>query len=265
MEKQDFYTRFTDLLDNLRDRHELKNRHDALILWFAENVLAIDPEDVKERIIEDKFAEGVDSLLLDQDDFKQFFLQAEGVETFKNTEANFSETKIKSTLQGVSLLLKGDYKGKISPELENLTDEYHENDKTGNYSSHVIFIILKKPPVDDKFVKLFQKDNPEVKVEFWDFERILSFYRDTYLLLRAAPPAKISFDVLHNTLSKNDPNKSRVFTCKGSDLAKVYNLHRETIFQQNIRYPLGIREKSINGQILSTASNADESKVLVFQ
>ncbi len=253
MNERDFFDRFISLLENTKERYELDDIHDALILWFGENYLSLDPEDLKERIVKDKHAEGIDAVLIDQRNYNLFFLQAKTVITFDNTTNNFPENDVKLTLAGVRFLVKSDYKGKITPELENLIDEYHELDRTGDYKTTVLFLTLKKEPFDKKYIEVFKNDFPKVEVDFYSFEWLFDFYVNKYLPMRAAPPKRISFEVLTNLLTKDSPNKSRVFTCKGKELAKIYNDHRDAIFQQNVRYSLGLRPKSINRQILETA------------
>lgn len=259
MNEKDFFDRFMALLQNVKDKHELETVHDALILWFGENYLFLDPDELKERIVSDKRAEGVDAILIDQIDYELIFIQAKIVDNFDNTKSNFPESDLKSTLDGIRFLLRDDYKGKITPELENLVDEYHELDKTGDYRTRIIFLALKKQPVDDKFIKSFNQDFPSIIVDFYGFEWLLDFYENKYLPMRAAPPEKVSFEVLTDLLRKNTPSASRVFTCKGKELARIYNDYRERIFQQNVRYSLGVRSKSINRQILETATNDERS------
>ena len=260
MNKRDFFDRFIGLLENTKDKYELDIKHDALIMWFGENYLSLDPDDTKERIVNDKHAEGVDAILIDQINYDLLFIQAKTVENFDNTTNNFSENDVKSTLQGIRFLLQGDYKKRITPELENLVDEYHELDRTGDYETTIIFLTLKSKPVDNKFIKSFNQDFPMIAVSFYDFDKLFDFYVNKYLTIRAAPPKRISFKVLTNLLTKDTPDKSRVFTCKGEELAKIYNDYRERIFQQNVRYSLGLRSKSINRQILETAIDNTRNK-----
>ena len=259
MNKRDFFDRFTGLLENTKEKYELDTKHDALIMWFGENYLSLDPNETKERIVNDKHAEGVDAILIDQINYNLLFIQAKTVENFGNTMNNFSENDVKLTLEGIRFLLQSDYKGKITPELENLVDEYHELDRTGDYKTTILFLILKKEPVDDKFIKAFLQDFPKIEINFYDFDRLFDFYVNRYLTMRAAPPKRISFEVL-NLLTKATPNKSRVFTCRGKELAKIYNDYKERIFQQNVRYSLGLRSKSINRQILETATDNMRNK-----
>lgn len=260
MDKKDFFDRFIRLLENTKEKHELDNLHDALIMWFGENYLFLDPEEIKERIVNDKHAEGIDAVLIDKTNYKLLFIQAKTVESFNNTNNNFSENDIKSTLEGIRFVLRDDYKGKITPALENLVDEYHDLDKTGDYKSAIIFLTLKKKPVSDKFMQNFKKEFPQIETEFYDFDWLFDFYSNEYLTARAAPPEKISFEVLTNLLTKDIPYKSRVFTCKGKELAKIYNDYKERIFQQNVRYSLGLRLRSINKQILGTATDDARSR-----
>lgn len=263
MNERDFFDRFTGLLKNAKEKYELDTLHDALIVWFGENYLFLDPEEVIERTIKDTHAEGIDAILIDKINYKLFFIQAKTVDDFTNTEKNFPENNVKSTLEGIRFLLKDDYKKKITPKLENLIDEYHELDKTGDYKTIVLFLTLKKRPVDDKFVRSFENEfSQKIKVNFYDFDWLFDFYVDKYLTIRAAPPERISFKVLTNLLTKDTPYKSRVFVCKGEELAKIYNDYRERIFQQNVRYSLGLRSKSINRQILETAT--DDTKSIHF-
>lgn len=259
MERKDFFDRFVELLKNTRDKYELDTVHDALILWFGEYYFSLDPEEVRERIVHDRHAEGVDGILIDQMNYELLFIQAKTVDDFDHTENNFSENDLKSTLDGIRFLLRGDYKGKITPELENLVDEYHELDRTGDYKTKILFLILKKKPVDNKYIVSFKQDFPKIEVTFFDFERLSDFYVNRYLTMRDPPPKRISFEVLSNLLSKDTPHKSRVFTCRGKELAKIYNDYRERIFQQNVRYSLGLKSKSINRQILETSTNDTRS------
>jgi hypothetical protein len=258
--KRDFFDRFISLLKNTKNKHELDTIHDALIVWFGENYLSLDSEEVKERIVNDHCAEGVDAFLIDQINYNLVFIQAKTVNNFNNTEKNFSENNIKLTLEGVRFLLRGNYKGKITPELENLIDEYHELDRTANYKTNIVFLTLSKKPVDDKFIKSFHQEFPEIEVIFYGFEDLMDFYINKYLIMRAEPPENISFEVLTNLLGKDAPYKSRIFTCKGKELARIYNENRERIFQQNVRYSLRMKSKSINKQILETACDDTKSK-----
>ena len=218
MERHDFFERFIRSLENMREEYNLENIHDALIVWFGENYLTLDAEDVKERIIQDKHAEGVDSILVDQTNGNLFFIQAKTANNFDNTENNFSENDVKIALGGIRFLLKGDYKKKITSELENLVDEYHELDKTGDFKTTILFLTLKKKPVSDKFIENFKEDFSKIEIKFFDFDKLFDFYENKYLAMRAAPPEKISFEVLTNLLIKDTPTKSRVFTCKGKEL-----------------------------------------------
>jgi hypothetical protein len=260
MTPKDFYNRFVKLLQNIKETNELETNHDALVLWYGENCLLLDPEDVKERIVHDSHAEGVDAILVDKPKYGLIFVQGRVTDTFENTEKNFPETEVKSTLHGISFLIKGDYKGKITPELENLVNEYHDLDITGDYETKVVFLALKKPPLDDKFIVNFQREFPSVKVEFWDFGKLLSSYSNDYLLRRAPPPEKYSFKVLAALLNKDDPIKARVFTSSGEELARFYETYKERIFQQDVRLFLGKRSRSINAQILATAMSDAQSR-----
>ena len=260
MNKNDFFERFISLLKNTQKKFELDNIHDALILWFGENYLLLDPEEVKERIIKDKHAEGIDAVLIDQINYDLLFIQAKTVNEFDKTNNNFGENDVKLTLEGMRLLLRGDYKEKITPELDNLVNEYHELDNTGDYKTTILFLTLKQKPIDDKFITTFRNDFKQINCIFFDFDWFFDFYVNRYLILKAAPPDKISFEILTDLLSKNTPNTSRIFISKGKELAKIYNDYRERIFQQNVRYSLGIRSKSINKQIFETATHDDRSK-----
>jgi hypothetical protein len=262
--KKDFFDRFIELLSNIKDTYELDNIHDALIVWFGENYLSLDPMTVKERIARDSHAEGVDSILVDEEGFNLHFVQSRTVTDFKNTEKNYPEGDLASTLQGIRFLIKDNYKGNITPKLENLVDEFHELDKTGHYKTSVVFITLKQPPADDKYLRAFNKDFPSVEISFFDFDWLYKFYTKDYLVRTARPPENISFTVLTNLLKKESPIKSYAFIAKADELARIYNDYKERIFQSNIRYSLGMREKSINKQIYETTHSDKSDKFWYF-
>jgi DNA-directed RNA polymerase subunit N (RpoN/RPB10) len=118
---------------------------------------------------------------------------------------------------------------------------------------------LKKQPKSTKFLDdIATKLGAETQI--FDFDQLRKFYEERYLIMKAAPPTRISFEVMANILNKESPIKSRVFTCKGKELAKIYNDYRERIFQENVRYSLGIRSKGINRQILETAKSPSRGK-----
>ena len=259
MTSKDWYDRFIRMLETLKARYELDNIHDALILWYAENFLLISPNDILDRIVADRRTEGVDALFIDYIKLNLLFVQARTVENYGNTENNYPETDLTTTFEGLRLLLRGDYKGKITPNWENLVDEYHELDKTGDYSTTIRFLLLKKKPTDYKYVDSFKEEFEDIEVDFIDINDILGMYQE-YLTLRVPAPEKISFEILTNLLEKESPYKSRLFTIKGKELAKVYNDYRETVFQQNLRYSLGMRSRSINKQICETSEDANNSK-----
>lgn len=253
MDKEIFFKRFRTLLDKLKNEYDLESEHDALILWFGENYISLDPIDVKTRIVSDKRAEGVDAILLDQMNFDLYFIQAKTVSQLDKTENNYPESDLKLTLEGIRYLLTGDYTGKITPRLENLIDEYHEYDKTGNFNTIILFLCMKKNPSDFKFIESFEKEFPSISINFFNFDWIFNFYTDKYLALIEPPPENISFEVKTNYHYKDTPYKSRVFTTKAKEVAKIYNDYKERIFQQNVRYSLGLKSKSINKQIQETA------------
>lgn len=259
MDNKHFFERFVRLLENTKERHELDTIHDALIVWFGENTLFLDAEDVKERVVRDSHAEGVDAILIDNTNYELLFIQAHTVNRFGNTNNSFPENVVKATLEGVRFLLRGDYKGKITSELENLVDEYHELDKTGDYKTKVLFLTLKKK-IDSKFIDNFRKDFTQIEVGFCDFDWLFDFFVNVYLDKKAPPPEKISFEIMADLLKKDFPYKSRIFTARGKELAKIYNDYREKIFQHNVRYFLGLRSRNINRQILETAKHAERSK-----
>ena len=89
--KRDYFDRFVSLLKNTKNKYDLSSIHDALIVWFGENYFLLDSEEVKERIVNDRHAEGIDAFLIDQINYNLVFIQAKTVNDFNNTEKNFSE------------------------------------------------------------------------------------------------------------------------------------------------------------------------------
>lgn len=260
MTPEDFFDRFILSLENLKDTYQLDTLHDALILWVGENCISLDPDDVRDRIVKDSHAEGVDAVLIDSLQRVLIFVQAKAADTFTSTSNNYSETDLKNTLEGVRFLLRSNYKGHITPKLENLVDEYHELDRTFDYKTIVLFVSLKDKPVAYKFVEAFKEDFPQVDVYFWDFDWLFTFYRDNYLARTDPPPDLVSFKMLTKSLTKTIPHESKVFTCRGEELARIYDENGEKIFQQNVRHSLGLRSKSINRQILETAKSQERGK-----
>lgn len=259
MQDKDFFERLKALLQKTREEYGLTNLHDAFIVWYAENALQMDAEEVIERIVTDTHGEGVDAVLVDNNEMRLIFLQAKTVTDYLHSQRNLSENDIKTTLEGVRFLIFGDYKGKITPDLENLIDEYHEKANTGEYTTQLVFLVLKQPPLDEKFIDAFEKD-VEVEVEIMDFDRVKTFYEEEYLSKLSPPPKKISLQAISGILKKNSPYKAFVFTVKAREIARLYSEHRETIFQQNVRYFLGMRARNINKQIYQTATDGERAQ-----
>jgi len=260
MKDDEFFDRFKKMLGVIKNTYNLENLHDALIVWYGENALFLDPEETIERIVNDRHGEGIDSILVDEINSNLIFVQAKTVENFDNTKNNLPENDIKTTLEGVRFLIKGgDYKGKITPELENLVDEYHDKDRTGNYETQILFLALKRKPLDFKFIESFRREFGNIKVKIIDFNELKDFYEKEYLIRLSKPPKRVAFQVRANILKKDKPHKSYVFTIKAEEMARLYSEHKETIFQQNVRYFLGMRSRSINEQIYQTASDGNEA------
>ena len=254
MENKDFFERLASALENIQKEHELENKHDALLFWYLLYKYDLDPTDLAERIVHDKQAEGVDGVVLDARQNYFYFVQGKSVEKFTNTAKNLSETDVKTTLAGVHFLIKGSYKGKITPGLENFVDEYHDFERSGDYKTRVLFIVEQQPPVSAKFIDEFTASHSGVDVEIVDFKTLKTFYESEYLIFRSPPPPKISFEVTGIPHRKDNPYPSAVFTIKAKELAKTYDEHRERLFQQNVRDPMGIKG-AINQLIYKTASD----------
>ena len=264
MENRDFFERFKRILSHTKASYSIDSLHDALIVWYAENVLSLDPEDTIERIVKDLHGEGVDAFLVDDNNSELIFVQAKTVNDFRHTKNNLPENDIKKTLEGIRFLIKGEYKGKITPELENLVDEYHDKERKGIYKTQILFLTLKQEPVDYKYIESFEREFENLKVKVIDFTKLKHFFETVYLVRLSEPPKKISFHIKTNILKKDDPYISRVFTIKAEEVARVYGEHRETIFQQNVRYFLGLRSRSINEQIYQSAVSDDTSHLFWY-
>ena len=260
MKEEIFFSRFLDTITHEMETEGFQSLHDAFIYWMGVNYFGLDSDDVIERIVHDRHTEGIDGIFVDPHEYRLIFVQGLTTEEFEKTKNNFPESKIKSTLEGARYLLRSDYKGNITPELENLVDEFHDLEKNGNYKVSIIFLTLKSEPSSLKFVESFKSDFPNVDIEFITFSKIYQFYISKYIVRTAPAPDKISLSVVTNILKKETPNKARIFTCKAQELARIYDEYGEKIFQQNVRHLLVLRQKSINFQIMETASNPDRSK-----
>ncbi len=256
---EQYFQKFMQVLTKTQQDYTLENIHDGLILWYAEYILHLDVAEAKERIVKDEHAEGVDALFHDQDSLKLIFVQAKTVEVFHNTLKNFAESDIKKTLSGIEFLIRGDYAGKITPELENFVDEYHDLDESCLYNTQVIFLSLMQPPVDFKFVEDFRTRFPNIQIDFVNFAELQKSFEE-FLVLRAPPPPLITFEVKGDLIKKEEPIRSVVFSGLGKDFARIYHEHGESIFQQNVRTSLGLKSKSINAKIYETACDENASK-----
>ena len=254
-----FFERLMKGLQKTKDIYELDNLHDAFIVWYAENVLQMEGEEARERIVADAHAEGVDAVFMDDSNGRVVFLQAKTVREFSKTQNNLPENDIKATLTGMRLLLQGEYKGKITPELENLVDEYHDKANTGDYVTEIVFLTLKQGPLDTKFIDDFKKDFENVHVKVVDFAILKDFYEDEYLSKLSPPPKKVTFQIITDISKKEFPYRSFVFTVKARDIAKFYSDYGEIVFQKNVRYFLGMRARNINEQIYQTATDKDRA------
>jgi hypothetical protein len=96
VDERTFFDRFTNLLSNVKENYQLDDLHDALIMWFSENCLFLDPGDVRERIVKDSAAEGIDAILVDNANYNLIFVQSRTVDNFLNTSKNYGENDVKS-------------------------------------------------------------------------------------------------------------------------------------------------------------------------
>ncbi len=264
-EDKDTFERFYSYLKRLKEERDLEYIHDAFILWFGEEVLEIEDE-LEDRIVKDSNAEGIDAIFLDKDQKKFYFIQGKTIEDFGRRKRYFPENDIKKAVLGADLLITGSYKGNITPELENLVDEFHNETSSGLYEVKLIFLTMKKQPLSDRYITDFRNRNQQVKVEFFDFDRVLELYR-AYLAKTGPGAKRISLEVVkHLTgkhiIFKDAPLKARIFTVKGSEIAKSYDSYKDILFEQNVRLSLGLN--NINTQIFNTATNTKSSSFWYF-
>ncbi|EQD30087.1 hypothetical protein B2A_14295, partial [mine drainage metagenome] len=192
-----------------------------------------------------------------EDQKKFYFIQGKTVADFEATKKEFPENDIKKTILGANLLITGNYRKSITPELENLVDEFHNKTSNGLYETRLIFLTMKKFPVSSKYIVGFENRNPQVKVDFFDFDKVLELYR-AYLAKTGPGAKRISLEIIkhqssNHILFKDTPLKARVFSVKGSEIAKNYDSYKDALFEQNVRLALGLND--INAQIFDTATN----------
>lgn len=244
-------------------KFEDEHLHNSLIAWFAENYLDLDSDIIKEGIVKDSRTEGIDSIFLNEEKNVYYIISTKSKNDFKNTINNYPESEILKTIAGFEFLLKSDYKGKITPEIENLVDEFHDKISTGGYTTCLIFLAMLEEPFDDKYILEFNKKYKKNKIicEFYNYKFIINFYNNIFLLRKARPPKSISLQIIKQCVfNKEEPYDSVVFTTRGEDIARLYNDHGIKIYQQNVRYSLGMSLRSINKQIFETARDDKESK-----
>lgn len=240
-----------------------KDLHDSLIAWFSENYLDLDSDIIKEGIVKDTKTEGIDAVFLDEDNNTYHIISAKSKNDFKKTKNNFSESEVLKTIAGFEFLLKSDYKGKITPELENLIDEFHDKINTGGYTTYLTFIAMLGDPFDKKYIEDFNNRYKKNKIAcvFYNYDFLVDFYKNIFLKRKARPPINISLQIIKQCVfEKKDPYESIVFTTRGEDIARIFNDHGIKIYQQNVRYSLGMSSRSINKQIFETSKDEGESK-----
>ncbi len=261
MEKKDFFDRFTALLRNIQEQRGFDNLSKSLIFWLGSTYFDLeDEEDCMNRICDGPNDEGVDAIFIDERDYTINIIQTKIVEDFKNIERNYSENEVKVTLSGFRLITKGSFSGKVNHQLEALCKEYHDLLNTGMYKVKICFFHLNKKPVSLKYVSELKKEFKNVDVEFIDFDNLYAFYVQGYLSQVKSAPEKVSLNIIGDVLKKDKPSASLVITVSAKDIAKLYIDHGDKIFQSNVRYFLGNRNKSINKEIENTSADSEKSK-----
>jgi hypothetical protein len=209
----------------------------ALILWYAHNVLNFeDEEEVIENICDGSNDEGIDAILFDQTEKIVYFLSASISDKFENTKRNLPENDLKNTFEGFRLITIGDYRGKVNPVLEDLAKQYHELLNAGEFTQvKIIFLTERHRPVSTKYVDNFNKEFPNVKVNFIDFDSLKQSHEE-FLSSQAPPPKKVLLEVIGEILTYDEEYKSVIFTISGKSLAQIFINYGITIFQRNVRY-----------------------------
>ena len=261
--KENFYGRLVGALKRTKEDFELRNIHDALIVWYAQNRYFIDPEDIKDRIVEDRHAEGIDAVLFDRSNNRFIFVQAKTVESYEQTKKHLGENELKKVTAGFRLLVSEKIEGIITPLLRNLIDEYKEYDNKGYFDTEILILTLKKRPVSFKYLDRLKQDYDKLGYEVIDFDGLFGLY-NKYLKTTPQPPDQITFEAKERLLLKPRPHKSVVFTCKGKKLAEIYMDNKDNILEQDVRLSLGTKSKSINKQILETAKSAERSNLFWY-
>ena len=237
--------------------------HDSLIAWFSENYLDLDSDIIKEGIVKDTKTEGIDAVFLNEDNNTYHIISSKSKNDFEKTKNNFPESEVLKTIAGFEFLLKHDYKGKITPELENLIDEFHDKINTGGYTTYLTFVAMLEYPLDKKYIEDFNERCKKNKITcvFYNYDFLIDFYNNIFLERKARPPKNIYLQIIEQCVfNKKAPHESVVFTTRGEDIARIFNDHGIKIYQQNVRYSLGIKSRSINEQIFETSKDKEKSK-----
>lgn len=255
-QQQEYYNKIYSLLTTIKNENNLDNEHDALIFWYGNWFIGIDKEDIKERTINDKNGEGIDAILLDEVNTTFYFIQAETVKNVDKIGNEFSEDKVKGTFTGLRLLIKGDYKRHITPDIEDLVDEFHEKNKYNGYKIVMLFLLMKKAPTRSTFIDQFKEEFPDIELKFFDFEKLINCYQE-YLTKTASAPDRIKFTISSESsrkiLDKKTPINARVFTVKAEEVATNYDMYKDSLFQENLRYNLETEDSAINEGIYKTS------------
>lgn len=174
---------------------------------------------------------------------------------------NMPETDLKITFSGFRLVTTGDYRGKVNSILEGLIKQYHELLNSGDsFTVKVVFVHETLPPVSRKYVENFNKEFPDVQVEFFSIDRLKQAYLE-YLTYQDPAPDRVLLEIVGKIMRNDDKPKSVIFTISGKSLANVFLTQGTKIFQRNIRYLLaGKGKRAINSQIQATAADPEKSK-----
>lgn len=224
--------------------------------WYFRNIRAMTDIEAKDQICDGSGDLGIDAIEIQ--DEKVVFYQ------FKNPtsiEKSIGAGEVDKMLSGLGLILSRKHNDIANTELLSRLEEIYSFTPTG-YRIVIASSSLAEMPEDAR-VKLdsFCETNSGAAKDLfqWEYVNLNDIHNRFYAAHLPTLDATIDFTLMRSPyMTKIGEHETYIFDLSGKYLANLYELHGESLLQQNVRMFEG--DKGTNLAIAKTASSDTESK-----
>jgi len=230
----------------------------AFLVWFAVNILEIGEDEAIEAIsVEGANDKGIDLFFIDDDTGRVIIIQGKYSETFSHAPKERDISNLESSLNWLTNpeALEREHRS----ELAQASRDYLEAKKSG-YGVELIYAYLGARSSNiDKKVEVYNQNEDNIEknrvIRCYSIELLEDLWNEIEGGRRRIDQAEIQ--IVGSALTiRGKFGKAIVATVPCSEIVRLYNEHKDRLFDRNVRLFLGARKGSVNAGLANTIKSS---------